>query len=72
MWSFIIETLAHEDQFSHLFLNLDTVLNNLTPGQKKKAKIWEIDQVWINVIKLQFIFLGVFTDVHFVVTLKAS
>ena len=70
MWSFI-ETLAHEDQFSHLFLNLDTVLNNLTPG-KKKAKIWEIDQVWINVIKPQFIFLGVFTDVHFVVTLKAS
>ena len=71
MCSFIIETLAQEDQFSHLLLNLDTVLNNLTPG-KKKAKIWEIDQVWINVIKLQFIFLGVFTDVHLVFTLKAS
>ena len=67
MGSFI-ETWVHDDQFSYLFLNLDTVLNNLTP----EKKIWEIDQVWINVIKLQFIFLGVFTDVHFVVTLKAS
>ena len=66
MWSFI-ETWAHEDQFSYLFLSLDTVLNNLTP-EKKKAKIWEIDQVWINVVKIQFIFLRVFTDVHFVVT----
>ena len=63
MGSFI-ETWVHDDQFSYLFLNLDTVLNNLTP----EKKIWEIDQVWINVIKLQFIFLDVSTDVHFVVT----
>ena len=66
MWSFI-ERWAHDDQFSYLFFSLDTDLNNLTP-EEKKAKIWEIDQVWINVIKLQFIFLGAFTDVHFVVT----
>lgn len=45
MWSFI-ERWAHDDQFSYLFLNLDTVVNNLTPGKKKqKNKILEIDQV---------------------------
>ena len=71
MWSFI-ETLAHEDQFSHLFLNLDTVLNNLTPGQKKKSQDLR-DWSGLNKRdKASLSFLGVFTDVHLVVTLKAS
>ena len=50
MWLVFWRTSTHDDKFSFLFLNLDKVLKNSTPG--KVACTWHIEQVQIDTIKI--------------------
>ena len=43
--------LSYDDEFSFLFLNLNKILKNSTPG--KVAIIWHIERIQIYAIKFE-------------------
>ena len=51
----------YDDEFSFLFLNLNKILKNSTPG--KVACIWPIERVQIEAIKFERTQLHFLTDV---------
>ena len=56
---------TYDDEFSFLFLNLNKILKNSTPG--KVAYLWRIERVQIEAIKFErtqiLFFTNVFTAV---------
>ena len=54
-------TWTYDDEFSNLFLNLNKILKNSTPG--KVACIWHIERVQIDAIKFERTQIHFFTDV---------
>ena len=56
---------TYDDKFSFLFLNLNKILKNSTPG--KVAYLWHIERVQIEAIKFErtqiLFFTNVFTAV---------
>ena len=69
-WNLLVwrlwRTWTYDDEFSFLFLNLNKILKNSTPG--KVACIWHIERVKIDVIKFEktqihFLAIEVFTTV---------
>ena len=56
---------TYDDEFSFLFLNLNKILKNSTPG--KVAYLWHIERVQIEAIKFErtqiLFFTNVFTAV---------
>ena len=56
---------TYDDKFSFLFLNLNKILKNSTPG--KVAYLWRIERVQIEAIKFErtqiLFFTNVFTAV---------
>ena len=55
----------YDDEFSFLFLNLNKILKNSTPG--KVAYIWHIERVQIDAMKFERTQIHFLTDVFTVV-----
>ena len=59
IWRFL-RTWTYDDEFSFLFLKLNKILKNSTPG--KVACIWHIERVQIDAIKFERTQIHFFSD----------
>ena len=61
LFDVIWRTWTYDDEFSNLFLNLNKILKNSTPGIV--TYIWHFERVQIDAIKFERTQIHFFTDV---------